>query len=89
MLLYMPIPVLFDVEIQVAKLKRERISDFFQVYWRTHNYELSDAEIRTHLEYRGRSYVVSWVKLGKFFKVYELSRRCVSFMELVDAIKYD
>ena len=69
----MPSPVLSDVEIQATKLMREHADDFFHTYWRAHNREPNDAKIMIHMEYLGRSDVVSWIKLDGHFKVDELS----------------
>lgn len=58
---------------------KECVDDFAQVYQRAHNREPIDVEIMTHMEYWGRSGVVSWVKPEEHFKVDELFRRGMTF----------
>lgn len=84
----MPPLVLTKGEIQVVKLMREHVDNFIQVYWRTSYCEPSDAEIRAHLECRGRSDVVSWIKHEEHFKVDKLSLRGVILEELINTFKY-
>lgn len=52
---------------------RELINDFIQVYWRAHNREPNDVQIRIHMEYWSKSDVVSWVKPDEHFKFNEIS----------------
>lgn len=55
---------------------------------KTHNYEPSDAEIRTQIEYQGWIYVVSWIKPDEYFKVYEFYQRGMTLLESADVNKY-
>lgn len=50
----MPQPVLTEEEIQDIKRMRERAGDFIQLFLRTNNFELDDAEVKAHVDLRGR-----------------------------------
>lgn len=65
---------------------RELVDGFVEVYQKTNICEPSDVEVMTHLEYQGRSDVVSWIKLVKHFKFDELYQRGVSLVELADVV---
>ena len=77
----MPSPALSDAKIQASKLIREHTDDFVQVYQRAHNREPNDDETGIHMDYHGRSELVSCIKPNARFKVDELSRMGVAFVD--------
>lgn len=75
--------------MMVAKLRREHVEDFIQVYRRTYNQNSSDVDIKAHMEHMGRSDVVFWLKFAEHFKVNKMSRKRVKLVESTDVIKYN
>lgn len=75
--------------MMAAKLSREHVGDFIQVYRRTYNQNSSDVDIKAHMEHMGRSNVVFWLKLAEHFKVRKMSCKRVKLVESADAIKYN
>lgn len=59
----------------------ERAKNFIQLYIKTNDREPSDAEVRTHLELRGMTDVVSWITPGEHSKVDHMAWRGVALVE--------
>lgn len=71
----MPLPVLTEVEIEVARQRRAHVSNFVRLYQGMNDRKPSDAKIARHLEYWGKSNDVSWIRLDDPFKVKELDQK--------------
>lgn len=66
---------------------RECVSDFVWIYHGVKDLEPSDTKIVSHLEYGGKSNVVSWIKPGDHFKVDELNLKGIRLVKSNNANK--
>lgn len=65
------------------------LSHFVYCNRRTYNRKASDVEIKTHMEHKGRTNVVFFLKPDKHFRIDELFLRGVTLVESDDARKCD
>lgn len=65
----MTILVLTEEEIQVIQRVRESVDDFIQLSLRTVILKPNDAGVKSHVEYRGKTDVVSWPTSGEYSNV--------------------
>lgn len=66
--------VLTEGEIEASRKRREHVGGFVRHCYRMIRHEPRDAKIVIHLEDRGKSNGVSWIKLDDHFKTNELAK---------------
>lgn len=76
-------------EILASGLRRERVRDFIQLYRKTYNQDPMDADIKAHMEHRGRPYVVFSLRSAEHFKVDDFLVKKVTSVDSFDITKYN
>lgn len=74
-------------EIKDIKWVREHAGNFIQFFLRINNWEPSDVVVNAHLEFWGRSNVVSWITPGKHYKTDHIVRIGAKLVEPTDVVK--
>lgn len=68
---------------------RGHVNDFVQLYLRTIASEPRDIEVKAHLDFRGRTNVMSWITPSGHSKIDHLSQNGVTLEESTDATNYN